>query len=210
MLADVVRILEHAGGRFSLWLRQYEAWHGNNGITERNLSFQVAISFLSQFPDGVAFMEVPFATADARRTDKHLDAYLFSSALALLLESKVVWEPRHFDSVSDDIDRMTPALLQQLHARHSATPPLRTHGLVIAETWNSDIADRWRGNDNKGRRWNRTRLSAARQNGVWQFGALTVHQVGPGHDGTLNWLYGIGPPLTPAEAVTIVEPVELN
>lgn len=61
MQAVVLQLLQHARDRLAAWLGRYEAWHGVNGITERNLSFQVATSFLAQFADGVAFMEVPFS-----------------------------------------------------------------------------------------------------------------------------------------------------
>lgn len=196
MQADVLQLLEHARDRFASWLRQYQAWHGINGITERNLSFQVATSFLARFPDGIAFMEVPFATADNARTDKHLDAYLFNPALALLVESKIVWAPRHISWLCEDIDRMTPELIQQLRIRHSSTPPQQTYGLVLAETWSAEIADWWSGNDKARPRWQRGALLPPRPHGVWQFGALTVHQVRAGREGTLFWLYGISPALT--------------
>ena len=191
----VIDILEHACDRFTSWVSQYQAWHGNNGITERNLTFQVATSFLARVNDGIAFMEVPFAAKDKSRTDKHLDAYLFSPALALLVESKIVWAPQHIRSVGEDIDRMTPKLVQQLRVRHSSTPPPQTYGLVIAETWRSEIADWWRGNDKARPRWDRGPLTSPRPYGAWQFGTITVHQVIP--EGTLFWLYGISPQLAP-------------
>ena len=196
MQAVVLQLLQHARDRFAAWLGRYEAWHGVNGITERNLSFQVATSFLAQFNDSVAFMEVPFSAAEGGRTDKHLDAYLFSPALALLVESKIVWAPRHVSWVAEDIDRMTPPLISQLRRRHIGTHPQATHGLVVAETWSADIANWWAGEDGARPRWQRGPLLTARPYGAWQFGFLPVHQARPGREGTLFWLYGVSPELT--------------
>lgn len=195
MQEAIIGILEHARDRFTSWICQYQPWHKENGITERNLSFQIATSFIALVNGGMAFMEVPFAAEDKTRTNKHLDAYLFSPTLALLVESKIFWTPEHIRSVGADIDRMTPELVQQLRDRHSNTLPRQTYGLVIAEAWNSEIADWWSGNDKARPRWNRGPLTNPRPYGTWQFGAITVHQVIPG--GTLFWLYGISPQLAP-------------
>lgn len=195
----ILRILENAQKRFGNWIAKYKAWQGVrgvNGLTERNLTMQVATAFLAEHPGGMAFMEVPFASALKGREDKHLDAYLFSDSLALLVESKIVWAPDHVNLVAADMDRMSPSLVEQLRSRHFGPLPAQTHGLVIAETWYPAIAEWWCGSDSARPRWKRAPLTADRPSGPWQFGSLKVYEAQPGTDGTLYWLYGISPVLT--------------
>ncbi|MBI3468143.1 MAG: hypothetical protein HY000_34490 [Planctomycetes bacterium] len=92
---------------------------------------------------------------------------------------------------------MSLQLTEQLRARHSGISPDHTHGLVIAETWNSKIAEWWGGNDKARPRWHRSPLSRPREYGIWQYGFLTVRAIRPGPEGTLFWLYGISPELNP-------------
>jgi hypothetical protein len=200
--SEITDLLQHAGERFSSWLTRYQAWHGVNGITERNLSVQVALSFLARFPDGAAFMEVPFATSERASTDKHLDAYLFCDSLALLVESKIVWSPQHVSWMAEDIDRMSLTLLTTLRARHFGPLPAATHGLVLAETWNERIAAWWVGDDSARPRWSREPLTRPRFNGAWQYGCLPVREVRKGHEGTLFWLYGVSPAFPTSAPVT--------
>lgn len=198
METTIVQILENAKVRFGNWIGKYKAWQGSrgvNGLTERNLTMQVATAFLTQYPDAMAFMEVPFVGAQEGREDKHLDAYLFSDSLALLVEAKIVWAPNHIQWVAADMDRMSPSLVEQLQARHLAPLPANTHGLVIAETWYPSVAKWWCGDDSARPRWNRMPLVAKRPSGAWQFGSLKVYEAQPGPEGTLFWLYGISPAL---------------
>ncbi len=90
MQNTIVEVIEKARTRFASWLARYRPWHGDNGITERNLSFQFATAFLDQYSDGMAFMEVPFASTLGGPMHNHLDAYFHSDELDLLLECKVV------------------------------------------------------------------------------------------------------------------------
>jgi hypothetical protein len=127
----IIQILDGAGRRFSSWLKQYRAWHGDNDITKSTLTFQVAGFLLESFPDGMAFMEVPFAVPDQKRTDRYVDACLTSPLLALLVKAKDVWAPEHISWIGDDISRITPHLVSQLQDRRKTSPPEHTHGLVM-------------------------------------------------------------------------------
>lgn len=67
MHTTIQALVDRAADHFSTSLRTFKPWHGVNSITERNLSFQVATAFLEHFPDGFAFMEVPFTFKDRKR-----------------------------------------------------------------------------------------------------------------------------------------------
>ncbi len=204
MTTDVLPLLENARDRFSLWLSRYRAWHGVNGITERNLSFQIATSFLARYPDGSAFMEVPFSDGPAKRTDKHLDAYCLSAPLALMFEAKIVWAPQQVSWIADDIARMTPALASQLRTRHTALLPARTRGLVVAETWSRGIESWWCGDDSARPRWQRAAILPPKLTEGWRFGSVTVHRASEAREETLIWLYGIGPEIEVSASGTAV------
>jgi hypothetical protein len=190
-------VLEHARDRFATSLASFKPWHGVNGITERNLTFQVAASFLQLIPESQAFMEVAFRSTSSNRTDRHLDGYLLSPELAVIVEAKIVYRPQHVSWISADIERMSTELIEQLQARHPSTRPRSTHGLVLAETWNPEIVAWWHGEDGARPRWVRDRLIPVPFRDAWSFNSLEVYRSGPSREGTLHWLYATSPDLAP-------------
>jgi len=182
---QIEKIMEHARKRFAGWLDRYHPWHSDNHITERNLSFQFAQSFLSELKDGMVFLEAP-VTNGGDRTDNHLDTYLHSQTLDIVLECKNFWAKRHVEAVKTDIERISTKFTQLLE-RHcppgQGTQPV--HGMVLAECWRRDHAEWWKGE--KFKEW--PAREAEFPNG-WTFGYLTIHTHKEGADGTLYWLYG--------------------
>lgn len=186
----VNKLLLNAQGRFKDWLNRYKPWHGDNGITERNLSFQFATSFLSLNQNRLVFMEVPFATTPGGPCRYHLDAYLHSDEFDLLLECKIVFAPSHIRAIAADIDRMGYAL-DHIYNRHVDTKPNKTYGVVLAETWDRKVAEWWKNRNEEKPKWSRTGLPDE-----WHYDFLEVTQVTENTEWTLFWLYGVSPELT--------------
>ncbi|MBK5275085.1 MAG: hypothetical protein JJE30_08540 [Desulfuromonadales bacterium] len=202
---EVNLILQNAKIRFENWLSRYEPWHGDNCITERNLTFQFATAFLGLYPNGLAFMEVPFATTSDGHCRYHLDAYFHTNEFDLLLECKRVYGQTHIQSVVDDIRRMVDGhLVRQIKERHvdKDKKPNRTYGVVLAEAWDQKTADWWRDNDHATTRprWSKADLPD------WHYDFVEV-KVWPAKEKnkltTLFWLYGVSPELTmPLQTLT--------
>jgi hypothetical protein len=160
----------------------------NNGITERNLSFQFAVSFLNRFPDGHVFTEVPFSLS-SKRADKHLDAYLFNDTYSIFLECKIVWAESHFNAISADIVRI-PKMVKEVQNRHTNAICPIPYGMILAETWRDDVANWWRG-DNDSKKWSRDILPPN-----WHYDFIEVHKDHGEFEGTLYWLYAVSPELS--------------
>jgi len=191
MHEEVKKLLLAAKIRFAKWLEIYKPWHGVNGITERNLSFQFATAFLEHYSEGLALMEVPFAASIGGRRHNHLDAYFHTAEFDLLLECKIVYAMSDVLAIADDIERMGPGLIQQIHERHVGPKPRPTYGVVMAETWRYDIAEWWQGKDKALPRWPRNCLRDD-----WHYDFVKVFQENKNTEGTLYWLYGVSPELS--------------
>jgi hypothetical protein len=189
MNEEVDNILQNAQFRFEGWLRRYKPWHGDNGITERNLSFQFATAFLDINPTGLVFMEVPFATTTGGPCRYHLDAYLHSNEFDLLLECKIVFAPSHIRAIAADIERMRH-IPKHIFDRHVDIKPNKTQGIVLAETWDPQIAKWWKNKNEKLPKWSRAGLPDN-----WHYDVVIVKQVTEEREWTLFWLYGVSPEL---------------
>lgn len=187
---EIIKLVLNAKTRFAKWLQVYQPWHGINGITERNLSFQFATSFLENYPEGIAIMEVPFSASKDGRRHNHLDAYFHTANFDLLLESKIVYRKSDVISIADDIERMGPKLFSQIQDYHVSPRYQPTYGVVLAETWRYDIAEWWKGKDEPLSNWPRESLPDN-----WYYDFVMVHRVNNNKEGTLYWLYGISPEL---------------
>lgn len=188
MRTTIQALVDRAADHFSGSLRKFKPWHGVNGITERNLSFQFATAFLRHFPDSLAFMEVPFTFQDRKRADTHLDAYLFSEQLAILLECKIVWAKDHVDAMAADMARLSPPMLRQIQERHrdaGARQARNTVAMILAETWRLENAEWWCGETAKKPRWSADLLPRE----GWTYGSKVVFKEHDGPEGTLYWLY---------------------
>ena len=188
MIKQVEAIINDAKDRFNLWLERYEPWQGENHTTERNLSFQFATAFLKLNPDGLAFMEVPFAIPPGTHNNNHLDAYLHTDEFDLLLECKNIYAPSHINMITADIKRMNANLINQIHKRHK-NEPSKTHGVVFAETWYPHVADWWE-DKYKGTRkaWKDEELKLPTG---WEYKSKTIYVHNEEPNGTLFWLYGV-------------------
>lgn len=189
IITDVENLLSNGAKRFSSWFKSYKPWHENNGITERNLSHQVSISFLNHFENGHVFMEVPFST-DGKKNNKHLDAYLFNDHYAIFLECKTVWAQSHISSVIDDINRI-PYMIEHIQGRHVDKNNIPIpFAMILVETWRDYVAHWWKG-DSSAAKWPRNILPKD-----WYYNFIEVHKEHNGFEGTLYWLYAISPELT--------------
>ncbi len=184
----VIRALVHrAADRFAASLKKFKPWQGENAITERNLTFQLATEFVAHFSDGFAFMEVPFGSQDEKRMDRHLDAYMSSAKLTVLLECKRVWAREQIDSIAADMARLSPALLGRLRTSHRALESQveEAVGMILAETWRLEISEWWCGETARKPRWAPDLLPRE----GWKYGSKAVFKEHDGPGGTLYWLY---------------------
>lgn len=206
MINVVNKIILNAKNRFIEWTKIYKPWLGENHTTERNLSFQFATAFLEyyeQAQDKFAFMEVPFVVEEkntegdkkVKRRSNHLDAYLHAENIELLVESKNIYAPSHIPRIISDINRMNSVLISQIHQRHN-TYPVKTFGIVLAETWYPHIDDWWKNHNNSGftstrKRWNTVQKLPT----DWIFNSVKISDFAsftkPEETQPLYWLYGV-------------------
>lgn len=188
MQATIQALVDRAADHFSASLKRFKPWHGGNTITERNLSFQFGTAFLRHFPDGLVFMEAPFLHGDRKRADTHIDSYLFSQQLAVMLECKVVWAKDHIDSIASDMARLSPEVLRQIQDRHrgeEARVAKNSIATILAETWRLENVEWWCGDAAKKPGWSRDLLPKE----GWTYGSRKVFREHDGPEGTLYWLY---------------------
>ncbi len=189
---ELLRQMVHtASTRFAQSLALFRAWHGAEGITEANITLQLALAFTSLHPGTgtIAFVEVPFAPAPGTRTNNRLDLYLATPDIACLIEAKCLWSPEQVRAIESDIVRLGGALLSSISDRHLSVLPRRCHGVVIADTWHPEIVKWWSSESSK-RKWSRERFPA-----TWQYGSQHVFKASENLEGTLYWLFGMGPDL---------------
>ena len=183
-------VLAAGASRFAATLAQFQAWHKNEGITERNLSLQAATAFLTVEQEGAALFEVPFRGTKDGRADNHLDAYLFSPRIAYLVECKQLYSLEKLLSLAQDARRLDTALHQDLSSRHRGASPAQAHPVVLADTWQTHVERWWVTGSDPACRWPRQELPPN-----WSYGSIRVFSTGATSMGTLFWLYGIGPAL---------------
>lgn len=192
MIEQIKNIINDAKDRFSVWLDRYEPRKGGNHITERNLSFQFAQSFLEKHPTGMVFMEAPIRNAggDKKKYNNHLDTYLHSDTFDILLECKNFYRKEHIDAIGADIKRMRE-VLAEVHDRHigqKKNNPNPTYGVVLAESWRLENVQWWKsGNTTKAKEKWPTRSTNLPDG--WEYGCVEVNRNSGGK--TLFWLYGI-------------------
>ena len=184
-------VLKAAASRLSSSLARFEAWHKDEGITERNLSFYTASAFLADEPDAAVVLEVPFSAGDSDRADNHLDAYLFSPRIGYMVECKQLYSREKLTSLVQDARRRDQRLLSSLLARHKGHVPAHVHPVVLADAWRRHIERWWVTGSDPACRWPRQELPAD-----WSYGSLKVRELNPGPLGTLFWLYAVGPALS--------------
>lgn len=186
---EVHKILQNAQVRFASWLGRYKPWHGDNGITERNLSFQFGTAFLNLNPTGLAFMEVPFAAESDGPVRNHIDGYFHCENFDLLLECKVVSSESHIKAIVSDIGRMGNKLLhEQIQKSHLKEIPKKMYSVVLAETWYSKIVDWWKDKKDADLDWSREGFPQD-----WHYGVVEVLHLKDENKWTLYWLYGVSP-----------------
>jgi len=170
-------------------LGRFKPWHGSEPITEANLVLQLASVFTNRTPKGMAFVEVPFK-GKGKRTDKRLDLLLSNAECGYLVESKILHSEEQAQSIAKDISRLDGDLVSELSGRYIQDAPAHWHGVVLAETWNREVVKWWKSDSTTKRRWKR---SGYPEN--WHFDSVEVHRVHDGTEGTLFWVWGIGPAL---------------
>jgi hypothetical protein len=190
----VETVVTRAAETFEEMLQRYRPWYRpeyaeqHSGNTERNLSFQITLSFCAIYGKlAFAAMEVPLRSKRNVYED-HLDAYLYSPQLAILLECKVHSGNESLEGVAADIERMAPAVLDQVRKRHQGPDPSEareTVAMVLVEAWGRDDSClKW---------WRDEAERAKRAHGKLpadcHFDGKKILETSARSDGTLYWLY---------------------
>ena len=181
-------MIGQAALHFGETIAHFRAWHGNEGITEANLTFQLASVFVAHTPGSHALLEVPFAKEAGVRTNNRLDLYLSCPDVSYLVEAKCLSSPAQARSIAADISRMGPALLKALREQHTREFPTHCHGVVMAEAWNPAVVSWWNRATPETLNWSRAGFPDS-----WHFSSVEVFRESAKREGTLHWLFGVGP-----------------
>lgn len=157
----------------------WPSW-GNNGLHEQNLTFNMGFAFKTRPRSGV-FPEIPFRKLDGERYDNHIDCLMFDPNIIIFLESKRLYKAQGLRSLQGDYERMNAGhLLPVIERMKNYSPARAVYRLLMAETWQQNVADIWLGNAER-ETWDVSWLdgSTAGSKEVWTSSA----------NETLTWLY---------------------
>jgi hypothetical protein len=145
-------------------------------------------------------MEVPFTVEIkeiiggvmvTKKRSNHLDIYLHADDFDILVECKNIYAPSHIIGIVNDVNRMNENLIVQIHNRYRVKP-VRTYGVIFAETWYSHIAEWWVDNTNAENKktWQKNDLKLPTD---WIYKKLEVCEDKQENkpNETLFWLYGV-------------------
>jgi hypothetical protein len=191
---EIAAIVTDAAGHFASAAAQFRPYRVREdgsafeGVPERNLTFYVAHAFLGRNPSGHALMELAFKRKDTRRADRHLDAYLFTDKIGLMVESKQVYDAAKVAEIKGDVERLSGEdLHMEVLSRHNVKPT-SMHAVVFADAWRNDHVRWWTGEHVPSLTWERPTLG-------WTHGSLLVHKFRDGSNGSLYWLWAVSPEL---------------
>lgn len=181
-------VIEDARSNFASMLERFYPAQGDNGINERNLTFQFAHAFLNRSPKGNAFTEIPLHHAG--HWGRHVDAYVFDNQIGILIESKRLYSSEKKGLIRDDIAKLNPQDVEQtlrvLHEKwvKRKRRPKRLYVLILAENWNPNITSWWLGKSETTLKWDRAFLDE------FHTASTMIKRYGEGPGSTLYWLYG--------------------
>jgi hypothetical protein len=92
------------------------------------------------------------------------------------------------------MNQLTPDLLEQVNTRHRdpvSAKPAATVRMALASTWRLDSAEWWCGDERRKPRWSREEFPSEKDG--WTYRYRPVFMEHGGTDGTLYWLYAVGP-----------------
>lgn len=175
----IERVIRQAAESLSGSLHEFYPSYGRNGLSERNLTYQMAKAFESR-SNASAFMEVPFRNPATERYDNHIDCMLFDKERVIFVECKRLYKLEKARQLMIDFQRMNIENLEPVLKKFTASKPRvrKVYRMILAETWQKSVTEWWT-STNSGRTWNGSWLPEDR-------GVIEVRTFG---ETTLYWLY---------------------
>lgn len=164
MDAVIEKIFRHTAVRYGGMLARLRPCKPGSEFLEQNLVTLFCHEFLTEFPCGIAYTELPFAPAlpaspcpsDIEKADwsNRLDAFLATEQAYYFLEAKCLSNKvEKLKDVEGDLERIRekPGPIACLDYMASGTDnddraycvPAQKNVLIIADCWTKEIADKW-------------------------------------------------------------------
>jgi hypothetical protein len=124
----------------------YPAVDGN-GFNERNISFQLAHTFVSQKEGSSAYMEVPFYNPENEKWDKHIDCFMLNKDIGIFLEAKRLYSIEKMQEIADDCHKLKKGVKAILNDKkqfwwNEKDKPQKIYCMVVGEVWVNAKTDR--------------------------------------------------------------------
>jgi len=150
------RIFLNMSVRYESMLAKFRPCKPGSAFLEQNLITLLSHEFLSMFPDGIAFSEVPFQNKDSI-WGYRIDGYLANDWVAYFVEAKGdLLIDDLMNGINGDLDRIHEKKLKESFAimanngldekgREDRTYhlPSSKKGIIIANTWDIKTKDAW-------------------------------------------------------------------
>ncbi|KZY75188.1 hypothetical protein A3740_15800 [Oleiphilus sp. HI0068] len=144
---------------YNRMLKEFRPCKPGSEFLEQNLITLLAHEFLCQYPNGIAYTEIPFTPPEDDSWKSRLDAYMATSEFGLLVEAKgSKSRVELFKSIEEDLTRIYSPKLKSSFAEmaignckksklnRSYILPKSMHGLIVADCWSEDTAKAWEEN----------------------------------------------------------------
>ena len=147
MSPDLESLLKGTAQRYMRMLTRFRPCKPGGEFLEQNLITLFAHEFLSQFPDGVAYTEIPFMQdKEDGYWRSRLDGYFATEEFGIFLEAKGSLNSENlFKGIDDDLGRIKSTTLFRsfdIMKRDGELPP-KFFGVILADSWQKKQADKW-------------------------------------------------------------------
>tara|TARA_R110002072_G_scaffold301723_1_gene482144 strand:- start:274 stop:909 length:636 start_codon:yes stop_codon:yes gene_type:complete len=136
-------------------LDQFRPCKPGSEFLEQNLISLFVHEFLKQYPEGIAYTEIPFMIKGNEYWASRLDAFLATDNVGYLLEAKgSLSQSNLFESIHLDLDRIISPELHESFLKMAKgykkdderiyNLPNNVYGLVLADCWSKSTANEWK------------------------------------------------------------------
>jgi len=140
--------IEKATKDYPKSLYEYYPGYKENGIPERNLTFQFVRAYLAGNKGAHAFFEVPFENGNKKVA--HYDAIIIDNSTLIIIEAKRLHSKGKAKAIEEDVAKIVKKkFIKEIKDNFNINPPKKIYGLILADAWKSKI-DKGLGNWWKG------------------------------------------------------------
>jgi hypothetical protein len=155
------QIFTNVAARYEAMLKKFRPCKPGSSLLEQNLITILSHEFLTAYPDGIAFSEIPFKKdkkdEENDKWSSRIDGYLATEEIAYLVEAKGdLRKDDFFNAINFDLERICSTNLEEsfknMAMNTSGTKnngdrnyeiPADIRGLIIANTWDKRTKDEW-------------------------------------------------------------------